>query len=235
MYQRALRKLGVPNVARPLNQASDRKKVDQQALKVALPLLPSAIFLQVQGVVTVFLVFAVRQSTELLAQVGAFSRLAMVLTVVDRVTGVLLFPALARAPAGPRLLAIVLRVHVAYMGAMALMLLSAWFGGHWWILLLAASTSTARMWSSYVWMVFLATILLNASNFAFRTLAVRGLTAKQSYSVPVVLTVQILYLWLFGVSDLVSVLGFGIATSLANFVVQYALLGARFMAHLRGG
>jgi len=224
MYRIAMRKLEVPDVTL---DAADRKKVDKQALKITLPLLPAGIFLQVQGVATIFLA-SLFGSTDLLAEVGAFGRLAIVLTVVDRVTSVLLFPVLARTPTGPRLGKIVLLVHAAYMGAMALVLLSAVFGGHFWVMLLGAKYANLE---SHVWMVILSAILINASGFAFRTLAVRGLTAKQHYTVPVIIAVQVLYFWLFGISDLVSVLGFGVATSLANFVAQYALLGAR-LSHL---
>jgi hypothetical protein len=34
----------------------------------------------------------------------------------------------------------------------------------------------------------------------------------------------VLYLWLVGISDLKSVLGFGLASSAASFVFQYSLL-----------
>jgi len=80
-----------------------------------------------------------------------------------------------------------------------------------------------------VWMVFVASILMSASGFAFRTLTVRGATAGQSFSILVTLITQVLYLWLVGVSDLRSVLGFGIATSVANFGYQYALLAVRWL------
>ena len=76
--------------------------------------------------------------------------------------------------------------------------------------------------------VFLASLLMNASGFAFRSLTVRGATAHQSYSIGVTLVAQLLYLWLVGVSDLRSVLGFGIATALANFAYQYLLLVVRW-------
>ena len=68
-----------------------------------------------------------------------------------------------------------------------------------------------------------------AREFSMRRYSVRGATAGQTYSIPVTLVTQVLYLWLVGVSDLRSVLGFGIATSLANFGYQYALLAVRWM------
>src|SRR5690606_25211580 len=137
-----------------------------------------------------------------------------------------LFPVIARAPAGARLRTILLQAHVAYLSMMALMLLTAFWFPHYWIVLLGQQY---RDMAPLVWMVFLASILMSASGFAFRTLAVRGATAGQSYSIAVTLAVQAAYLWLFGVADLRAVLGFGIATSVANFGFQYVLLGTRWL------
>jgi hypothetical protein len=162
----------------------------------------------------------------MLAEVGAFGRLAMVLIVVDRVTNILLFPAIARAPVGPRLGAIVAQAHLAYFAMSALVLLTSFYFPQYWILLLGKQYASM---TPLVWMVFLASILMNASGFAFRTLSVRGATAGQTYSIAVTLITQVLYLWLVGVSDLRSVLGFGIATSLANFGYQYFLLAVRWL------
>jgi len=138
----------------------------------------------------------------------------------------LLFPAIARAPMGPRLGAIVAQAHLAYFSMGAAVLLTAFVFPQYWILLLGKQYESM---TSVVWMVFLASIVMNASGFAFRTLSVRGATAGQTYSIPVTLITQVLYLWLVGVSDLRSVLGFGIATSMANFGYQYALLAVRWM------
>jgi len=225
LYQRALRTHGIEDSR--LDRA-DRKRVDQQVVTIARPLVLSAIFFQFQGVITVFLV-SLFGTADMLAEVGAFSRLAIVLMVADRVTNTLLFPALARAPVGPRLAWMVTRVHAVYLGMMLLVLLSAWFGAHWWILLLGEKYRSVE---PYVWMVFMASILLNASSLAFRTLTVRGLTAKQAYIIPVILAVQVLYLWLVGVTDLRSVLTLNIATCLAHFAYQYTLLGLR-MSQMR--
>jgi len=157
----------------------------------------------------------------MVAEVGAFGRLAMVLIVVDRVTNVLLFPVFARAPDGERLRKMLLQGHLVYLFMMALVLLTSIYLPQYWILLLGEKY---RSMEPLVWMVFLASILQNASGFAFRTMTVRGATAGQTYSIPVTLATQVAYLATFGVSDLRSVLGFAIATSVANFVYQYALL-----------
>jgi len=221
LYRKQFKAMEIPDTKL---DAEDAKRVDAQILQIAKPLVLPAIFYQVQGVITVFLVSLFGTST-MMAEVGAFGRLAMVLMVVDRVTNILLFPAIARAPQGARLRSILLQSHAAYLAMMALVLLTAVFFPHYWILLLGEQY---RSMEPLVWMVFLSSILANASGFAFRTLAVRGATAGQSFSILATLAVQVLYLWLVGVSDLRSVLGFGIATSVANFGYQYALVILRW-------
>jgi O-antigen/teichoic acid export membrane protein len=222
LYRKAFRTQQLP--AAHLDEA-DTKKVDTQVIRIAKPLVLPAIFYQVQGVITVFLA-SLFGTAGMLAEVGAFGRLAMVLIVVDRVTNILLFPAIARAPVGPRLGTIVAQAHVAYFAMSALVLLTSFYFPQYWILLLGKQYASM---TPLVWMVFLASILMNASGFAFRTLSVRGATAGQTYSIAVTLITQITYLWLVGVSDLRSVLGFGIASSLANFGYQYFLLAVRWL------
>jgi O-antigen/teichoic acid export membrane protein len=221
LYRKEFRTLAIPNLKLA---PDDAKRVDAQIVQIAKPLVLPAIFYQVQGVITVFLVSLFGTST-MMAEVGAFGRLSMVLMVVDRVTNILLFPVIARAPQGARLRSILLQAHLAYLGMMALVLLTSVLFPHYWILLLGKQYGSME---PLVWMVFVSSILMNASGFAFRTLAVRGATAGQSFSILVTLATQVLYLWLVGVSDLRSVLGFAIATSVANFGYQYALLILRW-------
>ncbi|MGJ7510605.1 hypothetical protein [Variovorax sp. GT1P44] len=203
----------------------DARRVDAQVIKIAKPLVLPAIFYQVQGVITVFLVSMFGTST-MVAEVGAFGRLAMVLMVVDRVTNILVFPVIARAPDGERLRRMLLLGHLVYLGMMVLVLLTAIFLPQYWILLLGEKY---RSMEPLVWMVFLASILQNASGFAFRTLTVRGATSGQTYSILATLITQVVYLAVVGVSDLRAVLGFGIATAVANFGYQYMLLALRWM------
>src|SRR4030095_382240 len=122
------------------------------------PLVLPGVFYQVQGVITVFLV-SLFGTASMLAEVGAFGRLAMVLIVVDGVTNVLLFPAIARAPMGPRLGAIVAQAHVAYFAMSAAVLLTAFFFPQYWILLLGKQYASM---TPLVWMVFMASIVMNA-------------------------------------------------------------------------
>ncbi len=226
LYRKAFRRTEVPDARLDGEPA---RKVDSEIIRIAKPLVLPGIFYQVQGVITVFLV-SLFGTANMLAEVGAFGRLAMVLIVVDRVTNVLLFPAIARAPMGPRLGTIVAQSHIAYIAMGSLVLLTAFFVPDWWILLLGKQYASM---APLVWMVFLASIVMNASGFAFRTLSVRGATSGQTYSIAVTLITQVLFLWLVGISDLRSVLWFGIATALANFGYQYALLAARWVGWRR--
>jgi O-antigen/teichoic acid export membrane protein len=202
----------------------DAKRVDAQIVKIATPLVLPAIFYQVQGVVTVFIV-SLFGTANMIAEVGAFGRLSMVLLVVDRVTNVLLFPAIARAPASSRLTVVLAQVHLLYMMAVGAVFLTAVIFPNYWILLLGEQY---RNMVPYVWMVFLSSILMNAAGFAFRTLAVRGATARQGFIIVAVVATQVLYLWLVGANTLRAVLGFGLATAFANFAYQYGLLTLRW-------
>jgi O-antigen/teichoic acid export membrane protein len=204
--------------------ADTGRRVDGEIIRIAKPLILPAIFYQVQGVVTVFIV-SLFGTANMVAEVGAFGRLAMALVVVDRVANILLFPAIARAQTGPRFVRVLAQVHGLYLLAMACTFMTSLLFPQYWILLLGEQY---RSMTPLVWMMFLSSLLSNAAGFAFRTLTVRGATARQSFSIVATLITQVLYLWLVGISDLKSVLGFGLASSVASCVFQYAMLLARW-------
>ena len=214
--------------AQPLDPAQ-AKEVDAHIFRFARPLVLPAVFYQFQGVITVFIVSLFGDAT-MLAEVGAFGRLAMLLLVFDRVAGVLLFPAIARAPDGGGLQTLIAKGHLAYLGIMALAFSTALLVPHWWMLLLGNQYQGRE---SLVWMVFLSALLMASAGFAFRTVAARGHTGGQTWIIPFVLAVQMGYLGLFGATTLETVLGFGIATSLANFLYQYAMLARWFVLQRR--
>ena len=224
LYARALKREGITEQALPAETA---RQVDKEIFRIARPLMLPALFYQFQGVVTVFLV-SLFGTTDVLAEIGAFGRLAMILIVFDRVAIVLLFPAIARAQQGPRLLKMVAAAHLAYLSLMALVFLSALWLPQYWMLLLGHQYADRQ---SLLWMQFLITLLLNSAGFAFRTLAARGHTVRQSWIIPVVIATQLLYLWWFGIADLRAALGFGVATALVNFFYQYTMLAGWFATH----
>lgn len=221
LYQRAFR---LQAIGEHRLETDEARQVDAQILRIAKPLVLPAIFYQLQGVITVFVVSLFGTAT-MVAEVGAFGRLAMALVVVDRVANVLLFPAIARAPTGPRFVRVLAQIHGWYLLTMALTFATSLLFPQYWILLLGQQY---RSMTPLVWMMFLTALLANGSGFAFRTLTVRGATARQSFSIVATLVTQLLYLWLVGISDLKSVLGFGLATSVANFLFQYGLLLTRW-------
>ena len=200
---------------------------DRQIYRIAKPLVLPAIFYQFQGVITVFIV-SLFGTAAMLAEVGALGRIAMMLIVFDRVAAMLLFPVIARAPDGERLATMVIRAHLGYLGIMAVVFLSAVLLPDYWILLLGKQYAAQ---APVLWMAFLSTLLMNCAGFAFSTLASRGHTVRQTFIIPFVLLVQTGYLWLFGVADLRAVLGFGLATCLANALYQYAMLIHWFRHH----
>ena len=201
----------------------ERRAVDREALRIAMPLVPSAIFFHVQGVVTVLIV-SLFGTSDMMAEVGAFARLAMVLTVLDRVTNMLLFPAIARATPGPRFVRLLVRVHGAYLGLMLLIFLTAVFFPKAWMLLLGRQYEAQ---TPYLWMAVGGFILMSAAGFSFRTLTGRGATTRQWVTIPLVLAVQVAWVGWVGVNTLPLVLGFNLATCCVHFAYQYALLLAR--------
>ena len=221
LYGRAFRVQGI--VAHRLN-AVDARQVDAEVLRIAKPLVLPAVFYQLQGVITIFIV-SLFGTASMVAEVGAFGRLAMALVVVDRVANVLLFPAIARAPAGRRFVNVLSQIHCVYLLAMVCTFVTSLLFPQYWILLLGEQY---RSMTPLVWILFLSSLLSNASGFAFRTLTVRGATARQTFGIIATLLTQVIYLWLVGISDLKSVLGFGVATSAASFFFQYGLLLARW-------
>lgn len=220
LYSRAFRHEAIAETKLP---PVHEKKVDGEVKRIIKPLVLYTIFYQFQGVITIFLASLFGNSA-MLAEVGAFGRLTVMLVVVDRVTNILLFPVIARARAGPRLISIVGRAHLAYFVLMATVFASSVWLPKYWILLIGEKY---RHMEPLVWMIFLSSILMFAAGFAFRTLSVRGLTAKQSHSIPFIILIQAVYLWQIGANDLRSVLGFGIASSFAHFFYQYILLLVR--------
>jgi len=201
----------------------ERRWVDGELRRIATPLVPSALFFHVQGVVTVFIV-SWFGTTAMMAEVGALGRLAMILVVLDRVTSMLLFPALARAETGPRFLRLVLRVHAAYLVLMLLIFCSAVFMPGAWMLLLGQQYAEQ---TPYLWMAVGSAILMNAAAFAFRTLAGRGATARQWITIPLVLALQAAFVFGVGVDTLPLVLAFNLATAALHFVYQYGLMMLR--------
>lgn len=201
---------------------SERVSVDSDIRRIVAPLIVPSLFYQCQGVITVVLVSLLGTAVTI-AEIGALSRLALVLTIVDRVTGVLLFPRIASAAAGPALRAQVLKVHGAYLLLMLLLLSTAVFLPQYWIALLGG---TYREQAHLVWMAFLPAIFMNGSGFAFTTLSARGYTVAQIYSIPLIIGVQAAYLAMLGVNDTRSALWFNIATATVYFVYQYGLLAA---------
>lgn len=225
LLQRAFKANGVSG--HPPLSHEQATAADREIYRIAKPLVLPAIFYQFQGVITVFIV-SLFGTAAMLAEVGALGRIAMMLVVFDRVAAMLLFPVIAKAPDGERLATMVIRAHLGYLGIMSVVFLSAVLFPDYWILLLGKQYAAQ---APVLWMAFLSTLLMNCAGFAFSTLASRGHTVRQTYIIPFVLLVQVSYLAVFGVADLRAVLGFGLATCLANALYQYAMLIHWFRHH----
>ena len=223
LQQRSLNALAIEN--REFD-GEERDWVKRETLRIALPLVPSSIFFQVQSVITVLIV-SIFGTTDMMAEVGALGRLAMILVVLDRVTNMLLFPAIARSAGGPTFVKRLLQVHGAYLGLMLLIFLTAVIWPQYWMLLLGRQYEAQQ---PYLWLAIGAYVLTSGSGFAFRTLTGRGATARQWITIPLVLLVQAAFVALAGVNTLPLVLAFNLVTSLTHFIYQYTLVLARLPA-----
>jgi len=204
-------------------EVQERQRVRSETMRIALPLVPSAIFYQVQSVITVLIV-SIFGTSAMMAEVGALSRLALILVVLDRVTNLLLFPAIARSTGGPQFVRKLFVVHAVYLGLMLVIFLSSVFLPHYWMLLLGRQYEAQE---SFLWLAVAAYVLSNAAGFAFRTLTGRGATTRQWIAIPLVILLQIVFVAVVGVGSLTQVLVFNLATSVLHFVFQYVLVLAR--------
>ena len=204
---------------------SDQRHVDQRIKELLRPLMLPMFFAQVQGVITVFLVslFSVTSS---IAEVGALTRPTLIFALIDRVAAVLLFPAIACSPSGPALRSLIFKAYAIYLSVMlALFFSSVYFPGVWMLLIGRQYLPQQHL----LWLAFLAAVLMYAAGFAFTTLTSRGKTANQGYLIPIVIAVQITYVYFFGAATTERALVLAVVTGIAFFVFQFSLLGLQLL------
>ena len=198
----------------------EQHQVDATVRRIVRPLIIPNLFYQFQGTISIFLV-AIFASSNSLAEVGALGRPALILVVVDRVTGALFFPFIARSVEGVELRRFMFRAHAFYLLCMAILFTSALLVPDFWIWLIGSRYTDQKQ---LLWIVFLAAILMNASGFAGTSLTSRGKTQGQLFLIPLVLISQAIYLYCFGVHDTLTSLQFSVATASVFFIYEYCLL-----------
>lgn len=195
-------------------------EVDRKMRAIVKPLVVPLLFYQFQGSITVALVglFGAAGS---IAEVGALTRPALILAVVDRVTAMLFFPRIARAPSGPSLARVLLGSQLVFVAGMSLLLYTAIFWPEYWMLLIGPQYAAQ---TPLLWMAFLAAILMNCAGFVFTTLSARGWTAGQTWLIPLVLLVQVIFVSVWGVGSTALALAFSVASAATLCLFQYAAL-----------
>lgn len=201
----------------------ERRIVDGEINRILRPIIIPTLFYQFQSVITIFLI-SLLGAASTLAEVGALTKIGLVLTIVDRVVGLLVFPPIARTPRGPGLRQLIIRTHVFYLVFMACLFSTSLLFPEYWILLVGKQYSDSV---NLVWMAFLPAILMNGAGFAYTTLTTRGETSRQIYIIPAVLTVQVIYVLTIGVHETRLALGFSIASAITYFSYQYTMLSLR--------
>lgn len=221
---------GVPVLAglqgSPLAE-DEKRHVDVRVRAIMSPLIFPMLVYQFQGAITIFLISLLGNAGSV-AEVGALTRPALMLALIDRVSAILLFPVIAAHAPGAGLKRLIAKSHLIYLLAMAAILASVIALPQYWILLIGQQYEAQQ---TLLWMAFLAAILANASGFAFTTLSVRGMTKWQSLSVPVGIGVQCIYLAFFGASTTIAALGLAVTAGSFYFFFQYLLLGYHLLGH----
>jgi hypothetical protein len=219
---------GMPQVSQ-FNHAtldpSEAVVIDQRARNILRPLILPMTFYQVQGLITVFLV-SLFGLTSSIAEVAALTRPTLVLAILDRVLGVLLFPAIASAARGPTLHRLVLRSQGAYLAVMLMILASSFWRPDLWMILIGRQYLPQQ---GLLWMAFLSAVLMYSAGFGLSTLTSRGKTSSQVYLIPLVLIVQAVFLATLGINTTRAALLFSISTSATFFFFQYGLLATRWL------
>lgn len=217
LHLRALRleRLAAANLDR-----NDGRVVDRELVRLARPLVVPTIYYHVQGTITVFLV-AWLGATDAVADLGAVTRLGLVVLVLDRVLNVLLFPAIARRPPGPELTSAVRRANLLYVAIGAVAVLSAFAVPEYWVIILGDQYASVE---PLVWLVVLTSLLQSASAFVFRILTARGHTHGQTWGVPLLVAVQLAYVVLVGVDGLRSVLGMALSAGVMALAFQWLMM-----------
>jgi O-antigen/teichoic acid export membrane protein len=105
-----------------------------------------------------------------MADVGALTRLSLVLALFDRVIGTVFIPRIARMPRS-RFRGQVFAFLGFYFAMMALLALTAWLAPEVWILLLGPHYTAQR---DLVWLAVVGAILMNAGGLFFTICAARG-------------------------------------------------------------
>jgi hypothetical protein len=80
-----------------------------------------------------------------------------------------------------------------------------------------------------LWLAFLAAILMYSAGFAFTTLTSRGKTSNQVYLIPLVLAIQVIFVFFYGAATTERALVLSVVTGVAFFVFQFTLLGLQYL------
>ena len=205
-------------------------QVDRRITTLLRPLVLPMFFAQVQGVITVFLVslFSVTSS---IAEVGALTRPTLILAMIDRVAAILLFPAIARAPSGVGLTRLIIRSFGIYFVILLALLLSSIYLPAWWMLLIGPQYLPQQ---NLLWLAFLAAILMYSAGFAFTTMTSRGKTSNQIYLIPLVLVIQITFVFFYGAATTERALVLSVITGVTFFAFQFTLLGMHYLRNSAG-
>jgi O-antigen/teichoic acid export membrane protein len=212
LYERRLPRLMVPAL-------DDASSLRRKLRKLTLQLAPSAAFQSVQGQLYIWLI-AIFGSTQSVAEVGALSRLAMVVTVLTGGVSSALAPKFARMNGVGRVAAAYLLLTLGLAAALLSILAFSYFFPQFFRMLLGQ----AFLGSNYDLVLAVAAQCVGGmSAFMFSLNAARGWVRRLWWNIPLTLAVQAIGVASLPLGSTSGVLTFLLVTCVPGLVLNFLL------------
>lgn len=185
-----------------------------------LPLIPSSIYMIVQGGLAVFLL-GIYGGSGSVAEVGALSRMGHVIGFMTLLNPFFVQPMFARVVRRDQFVRTLARLMLLVFAASGVLVGSAYLAPSWWLLLLGKQYATLE---SLVVLAIVGPVVYLWGNIAYTIVIARGATRWQYWTVLMGLSAQALFLAAHGVATTADGIMLNLLTCVTYFLVQAALL-----------
>jgi O-antigen/teichoic acid export membrane protein len=193
------------------------KLVADQILVIVKRTLPGAIYYCLSGQITVWLI-SIFGSTESIAQVGALSRLAMLLTLVSVVLGTLFEPRFARLPNNKRIIiSRLFQIQGALFLLSFLIVFFVWLFPHQVLSILGKGYAGL---TTEVLLLAAGSCLGMISGSIYKLSSARGIVPRPAVFIPVIIMIQVVFAVVVDFSKVRGALEFSIFTFFSAWVYR---------------
>lgn len=175
-------------------------------------LLPNCIFICIQGQLATWLI-SVFATTSEVSDLGALNRLAIIFAVLAGPMAQFVFPSFARALDRKRLWAMTLSLVAGTVGFSIVILMFAWWQGHWFLWILGSKY--AHLQRELVF-VLAGMALTNVSGFVWGLNVARGWIRLAWLNIPLTLAAQVVAACLLPLNSVMGLAWFTIATAVVQ-------------------